>query len=114
MGVMDLVMAESFLEFYPSERFDAAVLCNVLEPYPEEMRQLVFQHIFEFLNPGGQVIVVVASGGTADLCATAEGGLSVSSDLIFPSSRTRPRPDELEDELILAGFDIASTELIDT
>merc|ERR1719353_720578 len=60
--VMDLVLAESFLEYYPSERFDTAVLCNVLEPYPEELRRLVFHHTIEFVNPGGQVIVVIATG----------------------------------------------------
>merc|ERR1711865_965451 len=112
--VMDLVLPESFLEYYPSERFDTAVLCSVLEPYPAELRQLVFQHTFEFLNPGGQVIVVISTGGGGDLCATAEDGLGVSSDLIFPSSRTSARPDEIEDELAMAGFDVVSTELLDT
>merc|ERR1711908_254088 len=103
----DLVLLDSFLEYYPSQTFDAAVLCNVLEPYTEDMRQLVFQHSFEFINPGGQVIVVVACGTKSESCVTSEGGLGISSDLIFPSSKTAVRPDEIEDGLILAGFDIA-------
>merc|ERR1711933_313110 len=76
---------------------------------------LVFQHAFEYLNIGGHVIVVIAVGGAAQTCAPAELGV----DLTFPTNLTAGltsnepvRPDEIEDGLTLAGFDIGSTELV--
>lgn len=110
--VMDLVLPESFLEYYPSERFDIAVLCNVLEPYPEEIRALVFRHTFEFLNPGGQAIVVIhvrTSSGSRPATADCSG------DLVFPTITGPPvRPDEIEEGLLYAGFNIAQCELVET
>jgi len=105
---MDLVLPESFLEFYPSQRFDTAVLCNVIEPYSEDMRLLLFRHIMDFLNPGGQVIVVVATRSSSP-GSTSESGL----DLVFPTISDTVRPADIEDALVLSGFDIQTTELLE-
>eukprot|EP00927_Polykrikos_kofoidii_P049261 TRINITY_DN43346_c0_g1_i1.p1 TRINITY_DN43346_c0_g1~~TRINITY_DN43346_c0_g1_i1.p1 ORF type:complete len:376 (+),score=60.19 TRINITY_DN43346_c0_g1_i1:183-1310(+) len=58
---MHVVTQESIFEFFPSDPFDAAVICNVLEPYPAALWRLVFRHTFDFLSPGGQLIVVIAT-----------------------------------------------------
>jgi len=108
---MDVVVLDSFLEYYPSENFDTVVLCNVLESYPEEMRSLVFKHAMDYISPGGQVIVVVSAGSGGGLCCEGESGLH----LLFPTiSGELVRPDEIEEGLMLAGFDLKSTELIET
>merc|ERR1719352_362302 len=75
------------------------------------MRLLVFRHAMEYVNPGGQVIVVISTGSTSGLCSEGESGLH----MVFPTiSGELVRPDEIEDSLILTGFDVASTELLET
>ncbi|CAE7608986.1 DNMT3A [Symbiodinium pilosum] len=77
---MDTVVTENLLEFYPNDSPDAVVLANVLEPYPAEVRRLLFAHVHHFLRPGGQIIVAVTIGETG-LGTASESVL----DLIFPS-----------------------------
>lgn len=106
---MDEVLPDNILDYYPSERIDTAVLASVLEPYPGEVRRLLLAHVFDFLPPGGRVVVAVAvrHGG---LGSDTECGL----DLVFPSACEAPGPDDIEEELMLAGFDVASAELVKT
>merc|ERR1719383_310116 len=102
---MDLVLPESFLDVFPPERFDAVVLCNVLEPYPAEIRQVLLNHTLEFLIPGGQVLIAVTLGGV--------GSCDPGLDLVFPSVSSSVNPTDLEWELQLAGFDLASCEVVE-
>jgi SAM-dependent methyltransferase len=107
---MDLVLPENLLEFYPSEPMDAVVMCNVLEPYPAEVRQLVLSHSLDFLAPGGLAVVVVAAGASG-LGSGSESGL----DLLFPTvAGGGAKPEDVEDDIQLAGFDLVSAELVDT
>merc|ERR1712060_898502 len=111
---MDLVVPENLLEHHPLDPVDVVVLANVVEPYPPEVRRLLFEHCAEFISPGGRAIVVLAAGG--GLGTSADTGL----DLVFPSPSVSlgignaPLPDEVEDDLAMAGFDIDSTELVET
>jgi SAM-dependent methyltransferase len=112
---MDHVLEENLLEHYPVEPCDTVVLCNVLEPYPREVRRLVLGHAFEFLRPGGRVVLVMDLGralATDAGAATGCGGF----DLVFPeaSGGKAARPEEIEEDLILSGFDLDSTELLTT
>eukprot|EP00929_Paragymnodinium_shiwhaense_P107103 TRINITY_DN73145_c0_g1_i1.p1 TRINITY_DN73145_c0_g1~~TRINITY_DN73145_c0_g1_i1.p1 ORF type:complete len:307 (-),score=98.38 TRINITY_DN73145_c0_g1_i1:111-1031(-) len=135
---MEVVIPDNILEFYPSEPFDAAVLCNVLEPYGTEMWGVMFQHAFEFLNPGGVLVVVVqllksaagrpgtarkseGSGGyngeaKADDAPAPIAAATEATDLVFPSHAQAGgvQPDLVEEELALAGFDVDPPELLTT
>mmetsp|Transcript_40493 Transcript_40493/g.94033 ORF Transcript_40493/g.94033 Transcript_40493/m.94033 type:complete len:217 (+) Transcript_40493:47-697(+) len=103
---MDAVVTDNLLEFYPAESPDAVVLCNVLEPYPQEVRRLLFSHVHDFLAPGGRIIVAITIGVTG-LGTAAESVL----DLVFPSA-SPIQADDLEEDLLLAGFDVAVPELL--
>eukprot|EP00931_Biecheleriopsis_adriatica_P002624 TRINITY_DN103610_c0_g1_i1.p1 TRINITY_DN103610_c0_g1~~TRINITY_DN103610_c0_g1_i1.p1 ORF type:complete len:250 (+),score=51.31 TRINITY_DN103610_c0_g1_i1:88-750(+) len=103
---MDTALVENILEYFPSDCPDAVVLCNVLEPYSAEVRQLLFTHVLEFLAPGGQVIVVIGVGSSG-LGSEAESAL----DLVFPTA-TPIKPDVVEEDLALAGFEVAMPELV--
>jgi len=107
---MDVVVLDNILEHFPSEFFDAALLCNVLEPYAADMWAIMFKHVFEFLVPGGQIVVVVS----VDTPSVDEAPASCV-DLVFPTANSAGlRVDELEDELSIAGFDVSSPELLST
>jgi len=71
------------VEFFPSEPYDVAVLCCVLEHYPPEIRLMVLRHCRQWLRPGGEAIIVVAVGdGSFDIaCEGQHGGLSPSGYL---------------------------------
>jgi len=99
-------VVDNILEFYPPFSPDAVVLCNVVEPYSSEVRLLLYRHIIEFLNPGGQLIVVVTVGKTG-LGTEFESLL----DLVFPTAPPL-QADEAEEELAAAGFEIEFPELI--
>lgn len=103
---MDQAVLDNILEFYPPQSPDAVVLCNVVEPYSSEVRRLLFSHVWEFLSPGGQVIVAVTVGKTG-LGTEFESLL----DLVFPTA-TPLQADEIEEELLAAGFEVALPELI--
>lgn len=108
---MDLTVPDNLLEHFPSEPVDVVVLCNVLEPYPSEVRRLVFSHCFDYLREGGKVIVVVSLAAPASDSAS---GL----DMLFPScsaggAASHASPEELEEDLEEAGLDIASTEIVE-
>jgi len=108
---MDIVLLDNILEHYPTERPDIVVLCNVLEPYSTDMRRLLFRHVFEFLKPGGHVIVVTAIGGLGNIGSKTETGL----DLVFPTvTDIVVEPNAIEEELMLEGLDRFSAELLET
>ncbi|CAK0891852.1 unnamed protein product [Prorocentrum cordatum] len=108
---MDLVLQENLLEHYPSEPVDAVVLCNVLEPYPPEVRRLLLGHALESLRPGGMVVVVVAARGGGTLGSGGDGGL----DIVFPTVPCgAASPEDIEDDLQLVGLELACAELVDT
>uniref|UniRef100_A0A7S0B1P3 Methyltransferase domain-containing protein n=1 Tax=Pyrodinium bahamense TaxID=73915 RepID=A0A7S0B1P3_9DINO len=107
---MDVVLPDNILEHFPSEQMDAVVLCNVVEPYSAQVRRLLFSHAREFLGPSGRLIVVVASS-TSGLGCASECGL----DLIFPTvTEGTTRPDDIEEDMLLAGLDISAIELVET
>mmetsp|Transcript_46848 Transcript_46848/g.109396 ORF Transcript_46848/g.109396 Transcript_46848/m.109396 type:complete len:218 (-) Transcript_46848:2-655(-) len=103
---MDTVVTENMLEFYPADNPDAVVLANVLEPYSAEVRRLLLAQIHDYLLPGGQIVLAVTVGET---------GLGTSSesilDLVFPSAPPM-QADEIEEDLLLSGFDVAVPELL--
>lgn len=107
---MDEVLQRNFLDFFPSDRFDAVVLCNCLDAYPADIWHLMFRHCLDFLVPGGRLYVVAAQNRRSTLdCAL---------DIVFPtalgngaSGGVALGPAEIEEGLILAGFDLADTEL---
>ncbi|CAK9105528.1 unnamed protein product [Durusdinium trenchii] len=103
---MDVTTQENLLEFFPPQSPDAVVLCNVIEPYSPEARRLLFSHIMEFLSLKGRLIVVIAIG-QAGLGTEFESVL----DLVFPTA-SQLQADELEEELVAAGFEVALPELI--
>lgn len=115
---MDEVVPENIFEHHPLDPVDAVVLTNVLEPYPAEVRQVLFRHCADFLSPGGRVIVVLATGGGLGASPAVCSGL----DLLFPSSSAglgagvaaAPAPDDVEDDLVFAGLDVDSAELLET
>lgn len=101
---MDLVVPDNMLDHFPSELLDVVVLCNVLEPYPAQVRGVLFGHCREFLKAGGKVIVVVALNASA-----TSSGL----DMLFPPcSGSGASPEDLEDEMEAAGLDLHSTEMV--
>lgn len=101
---MDEVVPDNILEHFPAMRFDTVVLCNVLESYPRDIWHLMCRHSFDFLVPGGQVLIAIAMPGgesAIDLVLPKSGGDSAS-------------PDELEQALLEADFEIGDAELIST
>jgi len=108
---MDEVVPDNLLEHYPLEPPDVVVLCNVLEPYPADIRRMVCSHCCSFVRPGGRVIVVLALG--KGFGSSAE----TRSDLVFPTPpawSAEPTPDGIEDDMVLAGLDIDFTEFLET
>lgn len=103
---MDTAVAENILEYWPTESPHVVVLCNVLESYSLEVRRMLYSHVREFLAPGGRIIVVVAAGKTG-LGSASESVL----DLVFPTAAP-VQADSIEEELALAGFDVALPELL--
>lgn len=102
---MDLAVPDNILEHFPGEPFDAVVLCNVLEPYPAQVRGVLFKHCREFLKVGGRVIVVVSLSA-----ASATSGL----DMLFPPcSSGLASPEELEGEMESAGLELLSSEMVE-
>eukprot|EP00933_Yihiella_yeosuensis_P055756 TRINITY_DN54650_c0_g1_i1.p1 TRINITY_DN54650_c0_g1~~TRINITY_DN54650_c0_g1_i1.p1 ORF type:complete len:262 (-),score=53.80 TRINITY_DN54650_c0_g1_i1:15-773(-) len=107
---MDDVMPDNILEYFPSDSPDTVVLCNVLESYSAEVRSLLLRHVQQFLSPGGRVIIVIpvsSAAGPKDKGITVDTAL----DLLFPTAAA-VQPDELEDELVMAGFNVNSPELV--
>lgn len=107
---MDEVLSGNFLEYFPEERFNAVVLCNSLDAYPSDMWHLMFRHCFDFLLPGGRLYVGVAQ--------SKGSRLDSALDIVFPTSignggagGVALSPTDIEEALILAGFDLAETEL---
>ncbi|CAE8621429.1 unnamed protein product, partial [Polarella glacialis] len=69
------------------------------------VRRLLFTHVFDFLAPGGQIIVVLAVGG--GIGSTTESLL----DLVFPTALP-VSVNEVEEDLVVTGFDVVSLELV--
>lgn len=107
---MDDVVPDNILEHFPSMRFDTVVLCNVLESYPRDIWHLMCRHAYDFLVPGGQVLIAIAMPG---------GGLGSGSesaiDLVLPrAGGDSASPDEMEQALLDADFEIGDAELVCT
>eukprot|EP00415_Alexandrium_ostenfeldii_P004027 UN4027 len=106
---MDVVLPDSFLEHFPSEPMDSVVLCNVLEPYPPEVRRLLFAHATDFLGPKGRIIVVIAT--KSGLGRSAECGL----DLVFPTPcEGGTSPEVIEEDMTMSGLDVSKIELVES
>lgn len=93
---MDVVIPDTIFEYFPLERFDAAVLCNVLEPYSADMCRLMFRHVFEFLNPRGLIIVVFSAQprrpATAVPAASAKDTVEFEDLEQSPSTSSTSKP----------------------
>merc|ERR1712151_693614 len=92
---MDVVMTDNLLEHFPAEHVDAAVFCNTLEPYASNVRKVALEHAYQYLNPGGRIIIAAALG-TSSVGSGSDCGLN----MIFPTvdKTGLNRPDEIEDD----------------
>eukprot|EP00971_Amphidinium_carterae_P122162 2418858-Amphidinium_carterae.1 len=64
----DDVLHENIFEYSTAEPYDVVVISCVLEPYAAEFRQLLLQHAYELIKPGGKVIVVIATVTAEERC----------------------------------------------
>lgn len=105
---MDEVVPDNLLEHFPSMRVDKVVLCNVLESYPRDIWHLMCRHSYDFLVPGGQVLIAIAmpGGGLGSGCESA-------IDLVLPKpGGDEVSADDVEQALLETGFEIGAAELI--
>ncbi len=102
------VEAGDIRELKPDAPYDLATLHNNIYYFPVEKRVELLKHVRSFLRPGGRILLTTACRGGSPATAV----LSLWGSLTEGCGRL-PEPDELRDQMRLAGFgDITAKNLL--